>query len=1189
MKRKGRAISDDSSSSARRPSANQLALYLAEQTAFWVGGLQHCRAVLVAGDVVPATVAVACAGLLRHHAVLRRHFSDVDGEPLLVASDGWSVELVAGVPQPLASALTVAAADASRPFDLDERPAIRVGVYPVEGGRTLVVLVIHAAVGGRPAASRLLEELGERYRSAVAGSPWPSGGASPDEHGGTDEVTGTAPALDYASPEVTAASQVIAWPTSRGRGRSHGRSIARAWSLDESNTALVQRLADHAGVALATVLRCALRILLFRETGEQNIPIGSPKRARTGETDVAPEGIEVFRNVIDAHTSFVDAVRAEHIGAKRPVNHPDVLNELLSRALRPQRRGGIDVQVGFRFNTAAEPPTIWAGMASRDIELPVAHSPYELEFDVAIDGDRVVGAWRGAVGLFDEHTLDRMGRSYSTLLRGLVRRRAEPLAEINAIHPADWARLAQWEAPTPGVSGEDTLVDLVGRWIRDTPDRPAVVLADAVHTYRDLDGTASRIAAALRAMGLPAESPIGILVARRVELPAILLGVARAGLAAVPMDPGHPTERLSYIVGDSGCGGVISDGTLPHDRVTALGVPVVSLSDLLAADPAPTDRAPHPDSLAYVLYTSGSTGRPKGVAVTHRGLANCLVASRQLLDFQPSQSLLAVTTISFDIAMFELFLALASGGRTILATSTQARNGVELQAVLERYRPDVMQATPMTWRILFATGWPGDPRLVVSCGGDVVPPELASRLAACTKEFWHTYGPTEASMYAVCERLPREPQASIVPVGRPLPGVWLRILDAAGLPVPPGVVGELYIGGVGVARGYVGAPGLTAERFVPDPTGEGGRLYRTGDLARWRADGRLELRGRNDRQVKIRGHRIEPDEIESVLGGHPDVAFAAIAVAGEDRENRYIVAFLQPRQPGADRDLVSRVAAHARQVLPPYMVPSSYALMGAMPLTSTGKIDRIALARIRPPRRNGAESDEEARWVDEAWQSVAGSHAGHHDDYGQLAGDLRLAWKLRTHVRRELGLQLRLGDIVAASTAADQAQRIRQNRLAAGAAALRWSGRTDRPALVLLQRGAPWPAEAVAEFECWFKVTVLDISGRPQDVPARLATIDAPGATVLAAYGDLAATAAEFADKVRGRIGVGPKVLAVEPPAPSGSRRPEHTPQWIASRDRALLRAWRAVAEDADLVLLTPDQDAAVDWSLMVSVVAGMG
>ncbi|WP_433550377.1 non-ribosomal peptide synthetase [Micromonospora zamorensis] len=1183
-------MSNDISSSERRPTANQLALYLAEQTAFWAGGLQHCRAVLVAGDVVLAAVAAACADLQRRHPVLRRHFRDVDGEPLLVPSDGRPVEFIAGAPRSLATALRVAAVDASRHFDLDDQPGIRVGAYPVEGGRTLVVLTIHAALGGRSVASRLLDDLGERYPCALAGPPWPSSGMPPIEQDGPDRVVGTAPTLDSVSRALTA-QKPITWPVSRGRGRGHGRSITTAWSLEESHTALLHRSADRMGVSVATVLRSALRILLFRETGERDILIGSPRPTRIGDSDVAPEDIQILRHALDAHTSVVDTVRAEHAMATQPVDHPDVLNAVLSRALRLEQSDGLEVQVGFRCDTTAEPRTTWAGMVARDIDLPVAHSPYELEFDVAVGDDGIVGEWRGAVGLFDEETLDRMGRSYSTLLHGLVQCPDGPIGELDVIHPTDRTRLAKWEAPTSGASGEDTLVELVGRWIRRNPDRPAVVMADVVHTYSELDDAASRIAAALSALRLPPESPIGILVARRVELPAILLGVARAGLAAVPMDPDHPTERLSYIVSDSGCGGVVTDGALPIERVTALGVPVVSLSDLLATDPAPTGRPPHPDSLAYVLYTSGSTGRPKGVAVTHRGLANCLVATRQLLDFQPAQSLLAVTTISFDIAMLETFLALTSGGRTILATSAQARNGAELQAVLARHRPDVMQATPMTWRILFATGWPGDPELIVSCGGDVVSPELASRLIGCTKEFWHTYGPTEASMYAVCERLPRDPQVSIVPVGRPLPGVWLRILDAAGSPVPPGVVGELYLGGVGVARGYIGAPAQTAERFVPDPTSEGGRLYRTGDLARWRADGRLELRGRNDRQVKIRGHRIEPDEIESVLAGHPDIAFAATVVAGHDRDSRSIVAFLQPRQPGAVQDLVSRVAAHARQALPAYMVPSSYALLSTMPLTATGKIDRAALARIKPPRRSAAESDPEARWITEAWHSVSQGSAGRDDDYGQLAGDLRLAWRLRAHVRRELGVQLRLDDIVAASTAADQAQRIRQVRLAAGVPPLRWSGRVDRPALVLLQGDTAWPPQAVADFERWFRVTILDITGgrRPEDVPARLATIDAPGAAVLAARGDLVTMAAEFAQTMRERIGVGPKVLAVEPSAPNGSHPLAHAPQWVVSRDQALLRSWRATAGDADLVLLAEHQDAPMDWALLTCVVAGMG
>ncbi|PTA47763.1 amino acid adenylation domain-containing protein [Micromonospora sp. RP3T] len=1073
---------------------DRLALFQAEQTTFWAGGLQHSRAVLVAGEIDPATVAAACAGLRRRHAALRQRFDDAGGEPRLVPDDGGPPEVVAGATRPLATALAAAAADASRRFDLRARPGFRVGVYPVEDGRTLVVLTLHAAVGGRSAAARLLRELGGQPAAPLA--------------------------VPEDGPTAIEPRQPITWPTSRGPGRSRGRSITAAWSLGESDTALLHRFAADVGVPVASVLRCALRVLLFRETGERDILIGSPRAGHPGEAVVTPEDIQILPYVLGPRIPCADAVRAEHAAAAHPIRHPDALDLLLSRASRPDRHAGAELQVGFRFDPDPGPAT-WAGREACDVDLPAAHSPYELEVEVAPRGGLIVGAWRGAVGLFDEQTLERMGRSYTTLIRDLVRGSAAPIGDLDVIHPDDRARLAAWEAPTPSVSGGHTVVDLVGEWIGRTPGEPAVILGDAVRTYRELDDAASRIAAGLRALELPPASPVGILVARRVELPAILLGVARAGRAAVPMDPSHPVERLAHIVGDSGCGAVIGDGALPDDQVSALGAPVIPLSGLLAADPEPDGGRPHPESLAYVLYTSGSTGRPKGVGVTHRGLANCLVATRELLDFRPGRSLLAVTTISFDIAMLELYLALTSGGRTILATTAQARSGSQLQVVLARHRPDIMQATPMTWHILFATGWPGDPGLTVSCGGDVVSPELASRLTACTKEFWHTYGPTEASMYAVCERLPREPQTSVVPVGRPLPGVWLRIRDAANRPVPPGVIGELHIGGAGVARGYVGAPGPTAERFVPDPTGAGGRLYRTGDLARWRADGRLELRGRNDRQVKIRGHRIEPDEIESVLGRHPEIAYAAIVVTGHDSGSKRIVAFLQPRQPEPGPDLVTRVAAHARQALPRYMMPSSYALMSAMPLTSTGKVDRTALARIRPPQPNGAADDREVP------------------------------------PRRE--------------------------PLAAGVRPLRWTGREDRPALALLGGDTAWPAPAVAEFERWFRVAILDVSGcRARDVAARLATHEAPGAAVVLARGDLAAMAVEAAEDLREHIGVAPKVLAVEPTGPA---TPEHRPHTIISRHPELLREWR----DTNLVLLALDPGAAMDWSLLASAVAGTG
>ncbi|HET9443913.1 MAG TPA: amino acid adenylation domain-containing protein, partial [Acidimicrobiales bacterium] len=455
----------------------------------------------------------------------------------------------------------------------------------------------------------------------------------------------------------------------------------------------------------------------------------------------------------------------------------------------------------------------------------------------------------------------------------------------------DWNATAA-DYPEAGVA------DLVAAQVARRPDAPAVGCGPATLSYADLDARAGRLARHLAGLGVGPGTLVGLHLTRSVDMVVALLAVARAGGAYLPLDPDFPAERLAFMLADSGAAVVLCESGLGGDLDPG-GAVVVAVDRPLGpeeADPAGAG----PDDLAYVLYTSGSTGVPKGVEITHRSLVNFLASMAREPGLGPDDVLVAVTTLSFDIAALELWGPLVVGGRVVVAPRATTGDPAALAALLAGAGATVMQATPATWRMLVEGGWPGRPGLRALCGGEALPAALADALVARGLELWNLYGPTEATVWSTVCRVggPGRPPT----IGRPIANTSVYVLDPAGAPVPVGEPGELHIGGVGVARGYRGRPELTAERFVPDPFAAtpGARLYRTGDLARWRPDGELEFLGRLDHQVKIRGFRIECGEVEAALEADPGVR-AAVVVAREDTPgDTRLVAYVVPAPAGPD-------------------------------------------------------------------------------------------------------------------------------------------------------------------------------------------------------------------------------------------------------------------------------------------------
>ena len=600
---------------------------------------------------------------------------------------------------------------------------------------------------------------------------------------------------------------------------------------------------------------------------------------------------------------------------------------------------------------------------------------------------------------------------------------------------------------------------------RKSPNSTAVSGGAVSLSYRELDVRADRLANRLRSLGVGPEILVGLCLGRSADMVVAILAVLKAGGAYLPLDPALPEARLSFMLEDSNVAALITERDL-REQLSAGDARLLCIdSDWEQddeGDPGPVELAA--ENLAYVIYTSGSTGKPKGVQVTHGALANFLQSMKKLTEMGELDALLAVTTLSFDIAALEIFLPLAVGARVEIVDRDVAADGPQLAGRLADPSITYFQATPATWRMLLEAGWQGQPDLTMLCGGEALPRPLADRLVGKGKALWNVYGPTETTIWSSAWRV--EAGEGAISIGRPIANTQLYVLDKWSRPVPVGVSGELYIGGAGLARGYLGRPALTAERFLPDPFGaeSGGRLYRTGDLARWRADGNLECLGRVDHQVKVRGFRIELGEIEAALSGHSRVREAAVAAREDSTGETSLAAYVVPRgDPGPIP--VAELRQWLMALLPEYMVPSAFVHLDTLPLTPNGKVDRNALpdpqqSRSGPggmyvPPRGPVEEAIAGLWA----ESLGVGRVGTHDNFFELGGHSLMAIQLIARMQHTFGVEPPLKDFVEEPTVARLA-RLVEDALAGDSA-------PQAPPIVRIGRDGPLPA-SFAQQRLWF-------------------------------------------------------------------------------------------------------------------------
>ncbi|TVZ94125.1 non-ribosomal peptide synthetase [Streptomyces sp. BK340] len=569
-----------------------------------------------------------------------------------------------------------------------------------------------------------------------------------------------------------------------------------------------------------------------------------------------------------------------------------------------------------------------------------------------------------------------------------------------------------------------TLVALWEQRVASAPDSVAVVAGPRQATYAEVDRRATALAAALRARGIGPESLVGVCLGRSVDMTVALLGILKSGAAYLPLDPSYPADRLRHMTEDSGAGLVLCDRA-HRERIRGAvpgSVDLLLMEDVPTEPAAPFTSPARPHHLAYVIYTSGSTGLPKGVAVEHAAISSFLRSVAERPGLAPGDRVLALTPLSFDISTLELFLPLTLGATVVMAPQAANTDPEVLAAAIEDGRVTVVQATPTTWRMLVASGWRAGHGRVLLSGGEPLDTQLARDLVATGGTLWNLYGPTEATVWATAARI--DEAGDRVTVGTALSNTRLYVVDEHGREAGPGVTGELWIGGEGVARGYLGRPALTAERFVPDPFGDGtGRLYRTGDLARWSTDGDLELLGRNDHQVKVRGYRIELGEIEDCVRSHPEVADAVVVVDREAAGGDRLVAFLvaAPDARDAAAGLPGRVRDHLAAHLPAHMVTQGYAVLDALPRTPAGKADRGAVLalgydRVREPGREntGGPLPAHTDAVRAVWAEILGlTDVGPYDDFFALGGQSLAAVRAVARLREVLGVPVGVQSVFA--------------------------------------------------------------------------------------------------------------------------------------------------------------------------------
>jgi amino acid adenylation domain-containing protein len=967
--------------------------------------------------------------VIERHESLRTTFIEEDGEAKAVIKDHEHVELqyidASKIEGGERAAYKKIKAAGMIPFNLERGPLTRWHLLHLANDLHVLIYHVHHIIFDGWSLGVVLKEIGNFYdayeQNKQANLPtlniqYADCAAWMDKSLESDKLQRQ---IAYWTAQLQGPLPVLQLPWDRPRPKSPDYSGALvSFEIPALLSGKLKALAKKEEVTFFMLFLSAFKVLLFRYSGQRDIIVGTPVANRNHIEMEKVVGF--FINMLalrsdmsdnPSFTDFLSQIRKTSIDA---FTSQDLPFEQLVDILRPSRDMSVHpiYQAMFAFHNFPFPPVHLQHIKMQNTMIDRGASQLDLWLSVWEEGLLFKGMIEYSSELFDQSTVSQMIGNYITLLGNIAN---EPQLGINnylLLDEKETKRIIyefnQTQFKLPELSCFHMLFE---QRAEQTPHKIAIVCEEEGLTYGELNARANQLAHFLIELGVGPDVLVGIFIERSCEMMVGVLAILKAGGAYVPLDPTYPAEHIAFMIGDTRMPVILTqdrlETSIPENDTVIICIDTDwdDIAQKSKQTPKPAIRG---ENLAYVIFTSGSTGRPKGVQVPHHAVVNFLVSMAQEPGFTTDDVLLAVTTLSFDIHVLELYLPLIVGAKVVIVGHETASDGERLLEALNESKATGMQATPSTWRLLVAAGWKGSQNLKVLCGGEAFPPDLAKDLLKRAASVWNMYGPTETTVWSSCYRITDGDEPILI--GRPIANTQIYILDHMMHPVPIGVAGELYIGGDGVTRGYFDRPELTEKLFVPDPFRAGARLYRTGDLARVRADGNFEYIARIDTQVKVRGFRIELGEIESVLSQHSSVD-RCVATVREDRPGdvRLIAYFVAKNTAEID---AADLRDYLRAKLPGYMVPQQFIELTRLPLTPAGKVDHknlpapagdtaVASSEYVAPR---SETEETLTAI---WQNLIGvSCIGINDNFFDIGGNSLLALRLIYRINEIFQLDL---------------------------------------------------------------------------------------------------------------------------------------------------------------------------------------
>ncbi|MEH1014688.1 amino acid adenylation domain-containing protein [Micromonospora sp. CPCC 206060] len=1010
------------------------------------------RVVEVRGGLDVDVLNRALDALVDAHESLRTSYVAVEGRPVRGLAEPGTVRpgvTVLDVADDADEVHRVRVREAGRAFDLETAPLLRLSVLRRGPEHHEVIFTAHQMLADEVTADLLLGELADIYHGLATAGTAPAVAeptmslADVVRHERTWLGTPQARRETEFWTKRLAAVPTLELPTDRPRPVDRMPSLSGARvtrRLDADQVGLARQLADAQGTGLSEVTLAALVAVLSRYTLEQDITVGLPVDGRIESTYagvLAPlENTVVVRADLGGEPSFRQLVDRVAVARKEAEQHQRLPFEQVVAQLKPEAdfsRSPLH-QVRFVDRSSAFGTREVGGASWSVADVDTGLSAFDLTVYAHDGGDgyELVGEYNAE--LFKPETVERFLGHLAALLGAALADPDRRCADLKMLSDAETDLvLRQWNDTAAELPASPVLHTLIAEQAERTPDAWAVMSGGQRLTYRELDSWANKLANHLRGHGVGPEELVAVMAHRRVSTVVGFLAALKAGGGYVPVDPEQPGDRMRAVIADAGARIVISSEAIESlaDDPALLRI-APEADEVLAGSDAAPEVAVDPANTAYVIYTSGSTGRPKGVVVPHRQIVNSTLA-RSAFGREAPESYAIPVALSFDASAAGLYWTLLTGGRIVLPSEDQVRNPALLARLVQTERITHITHMPSYYQLLLAAG---GRQLIslkdISAGGDVFPAQLAVdhyKLLPWTK-LYNDYGPTEVTVWATAQLSGAEEDGASVPIGRPIQNTQVYLLDANLQPVPVGVPGEIHVAGAGLARGYLGQPGLTADRFIPNPFGApGDRLYRTGDLARYLADGRLEFLGRVDTQVKIRGFRIELGEIENALQQHPGVTSAVVDLRKSlPTDEGSLVAWVIPAE-GADAPTTAELTGHLQKLLPGYMIPSAIVTCAEFPLNAHGKVDRRALPEpevkaVSLPTGEVPRRRIEKEIADVFAEALGVARVGLHDDFFSFGGSSLQLSRVGARLSKAYGMELPLHALFSTPTVSGVAARV---------------------------------------------------------------------------------------------------------------------------------------------------------------------